>query len=268
MKSKISAYPYLVWMAIFIIVPLITVIYFAFTDLDGSFTFNNIIELKTYLPRFVDSVFLAAIATLICLVLGYPVAYAISQAKPVKQTFLIMLIMLPMCMSFLLRTLAWSSLLEDNGIINNFINVFGLGRLKMINTPGAVVLGMVYNYIPYMILPLHSVIMKIDNSVIEAAQDLGANRLGIFGKVIIPLSTPGIISGITMVFVPAVSTFYISDKLGGASTQMIGDIIEKQFKQSYNTNLGAAMSLVLMVIVFVCMGITTLFADKNSEVII
>ena len=173
--------------------------------------------------------------------------------------------MLPMCMSFLLRTLAWVALLEDTGIINNFIASLGLSRLPLIRNNGAVILGMVYNYLPYMILPLYTVIMKIDHRLVEAAQDLGCNSRQVFGRVILPLSLPGIVSGITMVFVPAVSTFYISQKLGSPGTILIGDVIESQFKGAYNPNLGAAMSLVLMILIFVCVGIMNRFTSDDDE---
>ena len=218
-----------------------------------------------YLPIFLRSIWLSVFATLICLVIGYPVAYFIAKCKPSTQRFLQMLIMLPMCMSFLLRTLAWVSLLEDTGIINSFITALGLSPLPLIRNNGAVILGMVYNYLPYMILPLYTVIMKIDNRLIEAAQDLGCNSRQVFGRVILPLSLPGIVSGITMVFVPAVSTFYISQKLGSPGTILIGDVIESQFKAAYNPNLGAAMSLVLMILIFVCVGIMNRFTSEDDE---
>ena len=176
-----------------------------------------------------------------------------------------MLVMLPMCMSFLLRTLAWVGLLQDTGIINNILDAIGIGRLRLIRTPGAVILGMVYNYLPYMILPLYGVIVKIDPRLIEAAEDLGCNSTQVFSRVVLPLSVPGILSGMTMVFVPAVSTFYISQKLGGTDTVLVGDVIERQFKQGNNPNLGAALSLVLMILVFICTGIMNRFGGGNEE---
>ena len=197
--------------------------------------------------------------------IGYPVAYFIAKCKPSTQRFLQMLIMLPMCMSFLLRTLAWVSLLEDTGIINSFITALGLSPLPLIRNNGAVILGMVYNYLPYMILPLYGVIVKIDPRLIEAAEDLGCNSTQVFSRVVLPLSVPGILSGMTMVFVPAVSTFYISQKLGGTDTVLIGDVIERQFKQGNNPNLGAALSLVLMILVFICTGIMNRFGGGNEE---
>lgn len=265
MKNKMLAAPYLIWMALFTIIPLGVVFYYAFTDSSGSFTLANMSNMGSYLPIFLKSVLLAVISSLICFVLGFPVAYYIAGRTPRAQRFLYMLIMLPMCMSFLLRTLAWVALLDDTGIINSFISFIGLSPLPLIRNDGAVILGMVYNYLPYMIMPLYTVLIKIDRSLIEAAQDLGCNNAQIFRRVILPLSVPGAISGFTMVFVPAVSTFYISQKLGSAGTVLIGDVIESQFKTAYNPNLGAAMSLVLMVIVFICVAFMNRFDSDGEE---
>lgn len=208
------------------------------------------------------SIWLAAVATAICLILAYPLAYIISRNSARQQQVTLMLVMLPMWMSFLLRTFAWMTLLEKTGVINRILGFFGLGPFEMINTPGAVVLGMVYNYLPFMILPLHSIMVKISDSVIEAAQDLGAGPLKVFFRVVLPLSIPGVTSGVTMVFVPAVSTFIISRMLGGGSNLMIGDLIDMQFLgNAYNPHLGSAISLVLMVIVLLCMSIMNQFDD-------
>ncbi|MDO4816584.1 MAG: ABC transporter permease [Bacillota bacterium] len=265
MKSKALAAPYLVWMALFTIIPLAIVAYYAFTDSQtGELTLKNIANLGNYMPILIKSIWLALISTAICLVVGYPVAYFIANCDEGKQRFLYMLVMLPMCISFLLRTLAWVALTEDTGIINHFITSIGLEPLPLIRNNGAVVLGMVYNYLPYMIMPLYTVIMKIDHRLVEAAEDLGCNGVQTFKRVILPLSTPGIISGFTMVFVPAVSTFYISQKLGSSGTTLIGDVIESQFKTAYNPNLGAALSLVLMVMIFICIGITNKFGDDEE----
>ena len=265
-KSILLSAPYIAWMVAFTLIPLCVVAYYALTDPNtGEFTWGNIVELGTYLPVFGESIGYSVISALICLVIGYPVAYYIAHRGEVAQKMLYMLVMLPMCMSFLLRTLAWVALLQDTGIINNLLEGLGLSRLKLIRTPGAVILGMVYNYLPYMILPLYAIIVKIDGRLIEAAEDLGCTPVQTFIKVVLPLSTPGIISGITMVFVPAVSTFYISQKLGGADTVLIGDIIERMFKQGNNANLGAALSLLLMVLVFVCTGIMNRFAGADGE---
>jgi len=266
-KTKFLAAPYILWMLIFSIIPLCVVFYFAFTDFDtGAFTVANIARLSNYLPIFAKSLWLALISAVICMVVGYPVAYYIAGRSPMKQRILYMLIMLPMCMSFLLRTMAWVAMLEDTGIINAFVQALGLKPLPLIRNDGAVILGMVYNYLPYMIMPLYTVIMKIDRNLIEAAQDLGCNPFEVFRHVILPLSVPGIVSGFTMVFVPAISTFYISQKLGSSGTTLIGDIIESQFKTAYNPNLGAAMSLALMVIVFVCIAVMNQFTDEDEEV--
>ena len=266
MKNKLLAAPYIVWMALFILIPLGIVVYYALTDsITGQFTLTNLASIGSYLPIFLRSIWLSLFAALICLVIGYPVAYFIAQCKPTTQRFLEMLIMLPMCMSFLLRTLAWVAMLEDTGIFNTLLQSIGLTPLPLIRTNGAVILGMVYNYLPYMILPLYTVIMKIDHRLVEAAQDLGCNSRQVFGRVILPLSLPGIVSGITMVFVPAVSTFYISQKLGSPGTILIGDVIESQFKGAYNPNLGAAMSLVLMILIFVCVGIMNRFTSEDDE---
>ena len=266
MKNKLLAAPYIVWMALFILVPLGIVVYYALTDsITGQFTLANLTSIGTYLPIFLRSIWLSLFASLICLVIGYPVAYFIAQCKPTTQRFLEMLIMLPMCMSFLLRTLAWVAMLEDTGIFNTLLQSIGLKPLPLIRTNGAVILGMVYNYLPYMILPLYTVIMKIDNRLIEAAADLGCTPGKVFTKVILPLSGPGILSGLTMVFVPAVSTFYISQKLGSTGTTLIGDVIESQFKTAYNPNLGAAMSLVLMILIFLCVSIMNRFGENEDE---
>ena len=268
-NSVLLSTPYIIWMVVFTLIPLGVVGYYALTDpATGEFTLGNLQNLQLYLPVLWQSILYSLISACICLLLGYPVAYYIAHTGPVAQKLLYMLVMLPMCMSFLLRTLAWVGLLQDTGIINNLLSALGLPRLQMIRTPGAVILGMVYNYLPYMILPLYSTIVKIDGRLIEAAEDLGCNSVQVFSKVILPLSVPGILSGMTMVFVPAVSTFYISQKLGGTDTVLIGDVIERQFKQGNNPNLGAALSLVLMLLVFVCTGIMNRFgADEEGGVI-
>ncbi len=268
MNKKYISAPYLLWMAIFIFAPLCLVVYFAFTDKGGNFTLENMTRLGSYAPVFLRSIILAGVATVFCLVLAYPVSYMMSRAKASRQKVLMMIIMLPMWMNFLLRTYAWMSLLERNGLINKFFGLFGLGPFNMINTNGAVILGMVYNYLPFMILPLYSTMVKIDHSLIEAAQDLGGNLYQVLTKVLVPLSLPGITTGITMVFVPSCSTFVISRMLGGDSAFMIGDLIDLQFLgNSYNPHLGSAMSLVLMVLVLLCMSLTNGFADDDSEVL-
>ena len=268
-KSAFLSVPYIIFMVVFTLIPLCVVAYYALTDpATGEFTLENLTNLSMYMPVLGQSVLYSLISALICLILGYPVAYYIAHRGQVMQKILYMLIMLPMCMSFLLRTLAWVGLLQDTGIINNFLDWIGIGRLQLIRTPAAVVLGMVYNYLPYMILPLYAVIVKIDNRLIEAAEDLGCTPVQTFIKVVLPLSVPGILSGITMVFVPAVSTFYISQKLGDPDTVLIGDLIERLFKQADNPNLGAALSLVLMALVFICTGIINRFGSDEEGVVV
>ena len=265
-RNKKLASPYLVWMVAFIAAPLCIVVYFAFTDKAGAFTLANIMGLGQYTTVFVRSIVLAVIATAVCLVLAFPLSYMLSRMRASKQSMMLMLVMLPMWMNFLLRTYAWMGLLSINGPINALLGLIGLGPYTMLNTAGAVVLGMVYNYVPYMILPLYTAMTKIDQSIIEAAQDLGANTKETMFRILIPESMPGICTGITMVFVPAVSTFAISRMLGGGSNLLIGDLIEMQFLgNSYNLNVGSAMSLVLMVIVLVCMSFTSSFDESEME---
>jgi spermidine/putrescine transport system permease protein len=268
--QKAAAAPHIVWSVLFIIAPLIFVLYYAFTDKDGNFTFANFGELlqASYLEIFMRSVCFAFLATVLCLVIAYPIAYFISRAKPKTQKILIMLVMLPMWMNFLIRTYSWMALLEDTGIINTFLGFFGIGPIHMINTAGAVILGMVYNYLPYMIIPIHSVLSKVDNRLLEAASDLGSNPFTVITRVVFPLSVPGIISGITMVFVPSISTFYISQKLGGGNFDLIGDTIERQFQTAYNYNLGASMSFVLMLLIIISMTVLNKYADDDGGVII
>ncbi len=268
MKLKYFSAPYLVWMIVFILVPLLMIAYFAFTTDGGGFTIRNVSDVGQYANIFVRSIWLSLIATAICLAIAYPVAFILSRMDRHKQGTMLMIVMLPMWMNFLLRTYAWMTLLGNNGIINNILGTVGLGPLKMINTSGAVVLGMVYNYLPFMILPLYSVMVKIDKSLLEAASDLGCSSASALFRVVVPLSMPGITSGITMVFVPAISTFIISRMLGGGSNLLIGDLIEMQFLgNAYNPHLGAAISLVLMVIILVIMTVMNQF-DPDDQVLI
>ena len=266
--NKLIACPYIVWAAIFIIVPLIIMVYFALTDANGVFTLANLASLGRYKKAFAISVIYAVIATVITLALAYPMAYFMTKLKISSQRMIMMIVMLPMWMNFLIRTYSWITILANTGIINTLLGKIGIGPLKLINTPGAVILGMVYDFIPYMILPIYSVMSKIDNSLLEASEDLGANSFNKFKKVIFPLSRPGVISGITMVFVPSVSTFYISQKLGGTGTTLIGDIIETQFQTANNFHLGASLSFVLMILIFICLAVMNKFSDDDGEVII
>lgn len=266
--------PFTVWMAIFIIIPIALVLFYAFTDANGSFTLSNILSIWEYRSTYIVSIELAFVATIICLLLAYPLAYSISRMKARHQQTMVLLVMLPMWMNFLIRTYAWMTILEDTGLINTllkaFLSLFGYESegFAMINTDGAIVLGMVYNFLPYMILPIYTVMLKADRSLVEAAQDLGGNKLDVFRNVTIPLSVPGIVSGFTMVFVPSVSTFFISQKLGGTGTTLIGDIIETQFQTANNFNLGASLSFVLMILIFICLAVMNKFSDDDGGVVI
>ncbi len=266
MKSKVAFLPYGIWMLLFTIVPLGLVAYFGLTDEAGHWTMSNLIRVSDYAYVFIKSIWLAVVATVICLIIAYPLAYILSRISENRQRMMVMIVMLPMWMNFLLRTYAWMTLLEGTGIINSLLKIIGIGPLNMINTAGAVVLGMVYNYLPFMILPLYSIMTKIDGSVIEAAQDLGSNNWQVFSKIVLPLSVPGITTGIIMVFVPAVSTFIISRMLGGNTTMLIGDLIELQFLgNAYNPNLGAAISMVLMVLILICMTFLNKMDSEEME---
>ncbi len=261
--QRLIGTPYVLWAAIFIVVPLLIVLYYAFTDADGSYTFDNILALADYKEIFWISIKYSFIATVITLVISYPFAYLMSRKRESVQRIMMMLVMLPMWMNLLIRTYSWMNILEKNGIINNLLTAIGLSPIKMIGTPGAVIFGMIYNYIPYMILPIYSIMVKIEPSVLEAAEDLGSNGLSKLRRIILPLSMPGVVSGFTMVFVPSVSTFYISQKLGG-KIMLVGDAIEKQIQSLYNYNLGAALSLVLMVLIVISMALMKKFAGEDD----
>ena len=268
MKNKFASTPYLLWAALFVIIPMVLVVYFALTSQSGQFTLDNITAVGEYADVFIRSLWLALLATAICLLLGYPLAYIIARSGKIAQRTLVMLLMLPMWMNFLLRTYAWMTLLEDNGLINRFLGIFGL-HWHIINTEGAVVLGMVYNFLPFMILPLYSVMTKLDKSILNAARDLGASGWQVFYRIVFPLTVPGILSGVTMTFVPAVSTFVISRLLGGGGNLLIGDLIELQILgASYNLHAGAAMSLILMVVILICMGLMNSLDDEEMEAMI
>ncbi len=265
LSKKLTSAPYLVWAAIFIVVPLIFVAYYSLTDANGNFSLQYIADIGKYKDIMLNSIWLGFIATVISLVMAYPLAYIMARSKANVQRTMMMLVMLPMWMNLLIRTYSMMILMQDTGIINNALEALGLSPVHMINTQGAVVLGMVYNYIPYMILPLYSIMAKLDYSLVEAAQDLGANKLTVIKDVVIPHSLPGIASGFTMVFVPSVSTFYISKKLGGNTFSLIGDIIEMQFKSANNYNLGAALSMVLMVLIIICMMVMNQFTGDDDD---
>ena len=265
LTKKLTAAPYLVWAGIFIIVPLIFVLIYSVTDADGNFTLEYIADIGKYKDVMLTSIWLGFIATVISLVIAYPLAYIMARTTANVQRTMMILVMLPMWMNLLIRTYSMMILLQDTGIINNALTALNLPNIHMINTQSAVVLGMVYNYIPYMILPLYSIMAKMDMNLIEAAEDLGANKLRTFKDVILPLTLPGIASGFTMVFVPSVSTFYISKKLGGNTFSLIGDVIEMQFKSANNYNLGAALSMVLMVLIIICMMVMNRFTGDDED---
>lgn len=288
--ATVPAVPYVIWMAVFVVVPLLLIVFYAFTSEAGGFTLANFSEMGSYTVVFARSLALSLAATVICLIIGYPVSWVLSKEGPVFQRVAIMLIMLPMWINFLLRTYAWMSILENTGLLNTFFDNIGLFDLinkiglalasdpskyvpieyfKLINTQGAVILGMVYNYLPFMIMPIYSVIVKIDKATIEAAQDLGADSMTVFKKIILPLSLPGVLSGITMVFVPSVSTFVLSRLLGGGTTMLLGDLIEMQFVGgAYNPHLGSAISLIMMIIVMVCMAVMNKFGDGEDQAVL
>lgn len=265
MNKKWLSYPYGLWMGIFIILPLLMVVYYGFTTKDGAFTLSNLAQITypDHLKALGLSLLLALISTVICLILSYPLAMILNKKSVSQTSFIVLIFILPMWMNFLLRTLAWQNLLENNGVINGILQFFHLPEIHIINTPAAIVLGMVYNFLPFMVLPIYNSLAKIDRDIIHAAYDLGATPVIAFFKVILPLSMPGVISGITMVFVPAMTTFVISDLLGGSKILLIGNVIEQEFKQGNNWHVGSGMSLVLMVFILISMAFTAKY--DNSE---
>ena len=276
--QRLTLAPYSFWAVLFVVVPLFFVAYYAFTDAQFNFTLDNIRrfftatsavdggrEVHTYLIIFLRSLKLAVISTVICLIMGYPMAYIISRAAPRAQKIMITLIMIPMWMNFLIRTYAWMTILQDTGILNGFLSMLGLGRVHIIGTEAAVVIGMVYDYFPYMILPIYSVMAKMDVRLIEAARDLGCNSAGVLRRVIWPLSLPGVISGVNMVLIPSISTFYISQKLGNGKFYLIGDAIEGQYVAN-NLHFAAAIAFVLMIILLACMALLQHAAGKRAAV--
>ncbi len=276
MKNKLSwfAVPYVVWMALMVVIPILIMVVYSFTTADFEGTLDNFAEMGSYASVFLRSFRLALIATLVCLLIGYPVSYWMAHEGPGFQRLAMALIMLPMWMNFLLRTYSWMSILENNGLLNQLfqavglLDALGVDYIPLIGTSGAVVLGMVYNYLPFMILPIYSVIVKLDHSLLEAARDLGADGQLVFRKIILPLSLPGVLSGVTMVFVPSVSTFAISRLLGGGTQMMLGDLIEQQFLGgAYDPHLGAAISMVMMVIVVVCMVVMNHFGEGEEQAV-
>ena len=267
MKRSYFAGPYAVWMILFTIAPMIFVVFYAFHTTDGGITFDNIIRCfdATTMKVFLRSVKLALMCTMLCLLLGYPAAYILASKDFSKYKMLFVLFILPMWMNFLLRTYATMSLLENRGIINTVLEKLGFERVNMIGTEGAVLFGMVYNFLPFMILPIHTSLKKMDTRVIEAAQDLGANPFRVFARVTLPLSVPGVISGITMVFMPAVTTFAISRLLGNGNFMLLGDMIEKQFMESHDWSFGSALSLFMMILIMLSIGLLNRIEPNKGE---
>ncbi len=265
-KRRFLAFPYIIWMAAFIIIPLLIVVYYGLTDVDGAFTLENVRLMfdPINLKALVYSLILSMIATVICLLLAYPLAMILKNAELKNSSFIIFVFILPMWMNFLLRTIAWQTLLENNGVINTLLSWMHLPKINIINTPYAIVLGMVYNFLPFMVLPIYNTLVKIDTNVINAARDLGANGYQTFTKIIFPLSMPGVISGITMVFVPSLTTFVISDILGGGKVHLIGNVIEQEFKFKYDWNTGSGLSIVLMVFILISMAFIAKY-DTDME---
>ena len=269
-SSTLPASPYIVWSTLFIVIPLIIIVFFSFTQETASgysFTLENFKRVlnSQYISVFKRSLILAFESTVLCLILGYPVAYFISKMKSNKRNILIMLFIVPMWMNFLLRTYAWLPILGKNGVINNFLSAIGLNTINILYTDAAVLLGMVYNFLPFMILPIYTVLIKMDNSLIDAAADLGANKRQIFTKVIFPLSMPGVITGITMVFMPAVSTFVISRLLGGGQYMLLGNLIETQFTTMGDWNFGSALAIFMMIIILISMAIMNKFEGTDDK---
>lgn len=262
--GRLAAAPHVVWTILFIIAPLLFVVYYTFTTPDGAYTFDNILALGEHMNTFMLSISLSVIATFICFLVGYPLAYIIAKSGDKAQKIMITLVMLPMWTNLLIRTYSMMAIMDDGGFLNTILGYLNLGKVHLIGTKGAVIFGMVYDFLPYMVLPIYTTIAKLDNSLIEAAGDLGCNHMRTLTKVVLPLSSSGIISGVTMVFVPSISTFYISQKLGGGTFELIGDTIERQFQNSTTYNVGAAISLVMMVLVLISLAIMNRFADKEG----
>lgn len=258
--------PGVIWMIGFTVIPLIMIAIYAFTGSDGSFTWSNLATITTpeNVKALLLSLKLSLICTVVCIVLAYPLALILKSRSLSRSSFIVFIFVLPMWMNFLLRTYAWQTLLEKNGVINGILNTLHLPNINIINTESAIVLGMVYNFLPFMVLPIYNVLVKIDDNVINAAKDLGANSVQTFAKIIFPMSLPGVVSGITMVFVPALTTFVVSDLLGGAKILLIGNVIEHKFTTEFNWNVGSGLSLVLMIFILLCMAFLN-FVDKDGE---
>ena len=266
--QKMAAAPHIVWAVLFIVAPMLFVIYFAFTDVNGKFSFENILSLSQYSNVFVLSIAFALIATVVCLIIGYPLAYFMAKSKPKTQRVLLVLLMLPMWCNLLIRTYALMALLDNGGLLNSLLESVGLNKLYIVGSDFGVIFGMIYDFLPYMVLPIYTVMSKLDKRYMEASADLGCNSFQTMTKVIMPLSVSGVISGITMVFVPSISTFYISQKLGAGKIDLIGDTIERLFQNVSTYNVGAAISLIMMILIIISVSIMNRFSDDDGGMII
>lgn len=265
-RNQFLAFPYIIWMIGFTVIPLLMIFFYGLTDRSGNFTFANVLAILSadHMKALLLSLALSTVSTLVCLLIAYPLALILRKRNIGTGSFVVFIFILPMWMNFLLRTMAWQTLLEKNGVINSLLSVLHLPPINIINTPGAIILGMVYNFLPFMVLPIYNILAKIDDNVINAARDLGADSFQTITKILLPLSVPGIISGVTMVFVPALTTFVISNLLGGSKILLIGNVIEQEFTKGSNWNLGAGLSMVLMVFILISMTMIAKY-DKNGE---
>ena len=265
LRRSSAVFPHVIWSFLFIVLPLVFVLYYAFTDSDGRFTFANILGLGDYTQTFLLSISMSVIATVICVIIAYPLAYFISKAKKERQKMLLFLVLVPMWINLLIRTYSMMAIMDDEGMLNKLLSALNMGTVHLIGTKGAVIFGIVYDFLPYMVLPIYTVMSKLDKSLIEASSDLGCSKLQTLIKVILPLTKSGIISGVTMVFVPSISTFYISQKLGGGTFDLIGDTIERQFSNPTTYNIGAAISLVMMVLILLSLYVMNKFTGDSDD---
>lgn len=262
--QRLAAAPHIVWAVLFILAPMLFVLYFAFTDGNGNFTTDNITAMGQYSHTFILSIAFALIATVVCLLIGYPLAYFMSRTSPRTRKVLMVLIMLPMWCNLLIRTYALMALLDNGGLLNSFLESIGMQRLPIVGTDFGVILGMIYDFLPYMVLPIFTVMTKLDNRYIEAAHDLGCSNLQTLFRVVVPMTVSGVVSGVTMVFVPSISTFYISQKLGAGKIDLVGDTIERLFQNTSTYGVGATMSLIMMVLIIVSVCIMNRFTDNEE----
>lgn len=268
LMRSIAAAPHIFWSVLFIVAPLLFVLYYAFTGTDGAFTLENLFALSEHTQTFALSIALSVIATFACFAVGYPLAYVIARSGPNSQRFMLMLLMLPMWTNLLIRTYSMMAIMDDGGFLNGILTALNLPKVHLIGTKGAVIFGMAYDFLPYMVLPIYTVMSKMDPRLLEAASDLGCNSFHTMTRVILPLSRSGVISGVTMVFVPSISTFYISQKLGGGTFELLGDTIERQFQNQNTYHIGAAISLVMMVLILLSLAVMNRFGSEDEEVLV